>query len=40
MNKEVRNLERINDKKILNFGDLSTNQRNRGIKKLSEVKPE
>jgi len=29
--KEGRNLEEINEKKILNFGDLSKNQSERGI---------
>jgi hypothetical protein len=29
--KEGRNLEEINEKKILNFGDLSKNQSDRGI---------
>jgi len=31
-NKEGRNLEEINKKRILNFGDLSISQISRGIK--------
>jgi len=31
-NKEGRNLEKINTKNILNFGDLSRDQRNREVK--------